>query len=177
MCFPKFSRSALNWFQPMTEDFEVSQGKSIGDLGREAVWFAAHTILAILTLFAIVAVMWMFHPDPDATSPKLLATALALLIPMVVGFLITKVTSNDIGRYVWISGLLIFAIVCVWVIDLPTGPGLCEHCTLMERLWRTFFEFQHGSGLMSGDGVLIGTWIPLSLFGYAIGSKGALGTE
>jgi hypothetical protein len=161
----------------MTEDFEVSQGKSIGDLGREALWFAIHTILAILTLLGIVAVMWMFHPNPDAIAPKLLATALALLVPMVVGFLITKLTSHDIGRYVWISGLLIFAIVCVWVIDLPTGPGLCEHCTLMERLWRTFFDFQHGSGLMGGDGVLIGTWIPLSLFGYAIGAKGALGTE
>jgi hypothetical protein len=161
----------------MTEDFEVSQGKSIGDLGREAVWFAAHTIFAILTLFGIVAVMWMFHPDPNSINPKLLATVLAILFPMVVGFLITKFTSNDIGRYVWISGLLIFAIVCVWVIDLPTGPGLCEHCTLMERLFRTFFDFQHGSGLMSGDGVLIGTWIPLSLFGYAFGSKMATGAE
>jgi hypothetical protein len=177
MCYPKFSRPELNCFKPMTEDFEVSQGKSIGDLGREAVWFAVHTILAILTLLGIVVVMWMFHPNPDAIAPKLLATALALLVPMVVGFLVTKLTSHDIGRYVWISGLLIFAIVCVWVIDLPTGPGLCEHCTLMERLWRTFFDFQHGSGLMGGDGVLIGTWIPLSLFGYAIGAKGALGTE
>jgi len=161
----------------MTEDFEVSQGKSIGDLGREAVWFSIHTILAILTLFGIVAVMWTFHPDPSASSPKLLATLLSLVIPLVVGFIITKISNNDIGRYVWISGLLIFAIVCVWVIDLPTGPGLCEHCTLMERLWRTFFDFQHGSGLMGGDGVLIGTWIPLSLFGYAIGSKFALGSE
>ena len=177
MCYSKFSCSELKCFQPMTEDFEVSQGKSIGDLGREAVWYCAHTLFAILTLFGLVAVIWMFHPDPNALNPKLLATALALLVPLVIGFIIMKLTRNDIGRYVWISGLLIFAIVCVWVIDLPTGPGLCEHCTLMERLWRTFFDFQHGSGLMSGDGVLIGTWVPLSLFGYAIGSKGALGTE
>jgi hypothetical protein len=159
----------------MTEDFEISQGKSIGDLGREALWFSAHTIFAVFTLFGIVAVMWMFHPNPDSSNPKLLATLLAVLIPMIVGFLITKVTTNDIGRYVWISGLLIFAIVCVWVIDLPTGPGLCEHCTLIERLWRTFFDFQHGSGLMGGDGPLIGAWIPLSLFGYAFGSKMAIG--
>jgi len=161
----------------MTEDFEVSQGKSIGDLGREAVWFAAHTIFAILTLFGMVAVMWMFHPDPNAINPKLLATVLAVLLPMVVGFLITKVTTNDIGRYVWIFGLIIFAIACVTVIDLPTGPGQCEHCTLMERLWRTFFDFRNGSGLMGGNGPLIGAWIPLSLFGYAFGSKMALGAE
>ena len=161
----------------MTEDFEVSQGKSTGDLGREAAWFAAHTLFAILTLFALIAVMWMFHPNPDSSTPKLLATLLALVVPLVVGFLITKVTVNDIGSYVWIFGLIIFAVACVWVIDLPTGPGLCEHCTLVERLWRTFFDFQHGSGLMGGDGPLVGAWIPLSLFGYAIGSKFALGTE
>jgi len=161
----------------MTEDFEVSQGKSTGDLGREAAWFTAHTLFAIFTLFGIVAVMWLFHPDPNALNPKLLATVLALLIPLVVGFLITKFATNDIGSYVWIAGLLIFAILCVVVIDRPTGPGLCEHCTLVERLWRTFFSFQHGSGLLGGDGPLVGTWIPLSLFGYAIGSKFALGTE
>jgi len=177
MCFPKFSRSELNCFQPMTEDFEVSQGKSVGDLGREALWFAFHTVLAVLTVLAIVAIMWMFHPDPNSVAPKWLATLLAFLVPMLLGFLVTRLTTNDIGRYVWISGLLIFAIVCVWVIDLPTGPGLCEHCTLMERLGRTFFNFQNGSGLMAGNGPLIGTWIPLSLFGYAIGSKGAVGTE
>jgi hypothetical protein len=161
----------------MTEDFEVSQGKSTGDLGREAAWFAAHTLFAILTLLGLIAVMWVFHPDPNAVNPKLLATVLALFIPLVVGFLITKVTTNDIGSYVWIFGLIIFAVACVWVIDLPTGPGLCEHCTLVERLWRTFFDFQHGSGLMGGDGPLVGLWIPLSLFGYAGGSKLALGTE
>ncbi len=161
----------------MTEDFEVSQGKSTGDLGREAVWFTAHTLFAIFTLLAIVAVMWMFHIDQDAVPPKMLATVLALFVPMVVGFLITKVTTNDIGRYVWIAGLLIFAILCVVVIDRPTGPGLCEHCTLVERLMRTFFSFQNGSGLLGGDGPLVGLWIPLSLFGYAGGSKLALGTE
>jgi uncharacterized membrane protein len=161
----------------MTEDFEVSQGKSIGDLGREALWFAAHSLLAVFTLFCIMAVMLMLHTDQAAASPKMLATLLALLIPMVVGFLITKMSGNDIGRYVWIFGLIIFAVACVWVIDQPTGPGLCEHCTLTERLWRTFFSIQHGSGLIGGDGMVIGTWIPLSLFGYAIGSKLGIGSE
>jgi hypothetical protein len=161
----------------MTEDFEVSQGKSIGDLGREAVWFAAHTILAILALFGIVAVIWMFHPDPNAINPKWLATVLAVIVPIIIGFLVTKVSSNDIGRYVWIAGLLIFAILCVAVIDLPTGPGQCEHCTLMERLGRTFFSFENGSGLMGGYGPVLGFWIPLSLFGYSFGSKMAAKTE
>ena len=154
----------------MTEDFEVSQGKSIGELGREALWFVAHTAIAVIALLALIGVMWMFHPNPDATGPKLLATVLAFLVPLAVGFLIVKQT-NEIGRYVWISGLLIFAIVCVWVLDLPTGNGLCEHCGALEKLWRTFFDITHGSGLMGGDGLLVGTWVPLSLFGYSAGAK------
>ena len=40
----------------------------------------------------------------------------------------------------------------------------------MERLWRTFFSISNGSGLMGGDGLIIGTWLPLSMIGYAIGS-------
>jgi len=72
---------------------------------------------------------------------------------------------------VWISGLLTFCIVCVWVLDLPTGPGLCENCGAVEKLYRTFFDIDHGSGLMAGDGLLVGTWIPLSMIGYAIGAK------
>ncbi len=67
-----------------------------------------------------------------------------------------------------------FSVVCVWVLDLPTGPGLCEKCDsghLLERLIRTFFDIKHGSGLMGGDGLLVGTWIPLSMIGYAIGAK------
>jgi hypothetical protein len=154
----------------MTEDFEVSQGKSIGELGKEALWFVAHTAIAILTLLALVAVMALFKPDPNATAPKLLCTLLALLLPMLVGFFIVKRT-NEIARYVWISGLVIFAIVCVWVLDLPTGNGLCEHCGALEKLWRTFFDINHGSGLLGGDGLLVGTWIPLSLAGYALGAK------
>jgi len=66
------------------------------------------------------------------------------------------------------------SIVCVWVLGLPTGNGLCENCGPVEKLWRTFFTFDHGSGLMGGDGVLVGAWIPLSMISYAIGAKLAL---
>ena len=66
--------------------------------------------------------------------------------------------------------VLIFAALCVWVIDLPTGPGLCEHCLVIDRLRRTFFDIYHGSGLVAGQGLMVGAWIPLSLFGYALGA-------
>ncbi len=163
----------------MTEDFEVSQGKSAGDLGREALWYGIHTLLAVLILLLVVLAFWAAHIDPDSPNPKYLCTALALLVPMIGGFAIVKVKqdqTSEIARYVWISGLLFFSLVCVWVLDLPTGPGLCEHCGALSKLTRTFFEIQNGSGLMGGDGLLVGTWIPLSMIGYAIGAKLGLDT-
>ena len=159
----------------MNTNQDISQGKSIGDLGLEAFWFLTHSGLAFVILVLVIGVMTLAHPDPDAIGPKLLGTILALFVPMVGGFLIARGQQNDIAKYVWISGLVFFSVVCVWVLDLPTGNGLCESCTAVEKIWRTFFTFSHGSGLMGGDGLLVGAWIPLSMIGYAIG--GGLGLK
>ena len=154
------------------EEVEFTQGKSPGQLSHEALWFAAHTIIAIVVMMATVLLMGLFHPDADSSTPKIIGTLLAFVVPMAVAFLIAKQKHNQIARYVWLSGLIIFAIACVWVIDLPTGPGLCEHCvSLFERIRRTFFSINENSGLLAGAGLLIGCWIPLSLFGYAAGAK------
>ena len=96
---------------------------------------------------------------------------MAFLVPMFGGLVIARIQQNRVARYVWISGLVIFSIVCVWVLDLPTGNGLCETCGALEKLRRTFFTFTHGSGLMAGDGLLVGAWIPLSMISYAIGAR------
>jgi hypothetical protein len=159
----------------MTEEFVNSSDKSAGDLGREAVWFTAHTLIAVLILAVVVAVIAMSHPSIDAAEPKILGTLLAFIIPLVGGFIMVKARPDPVAGYVWISGLLMFSVVCVWVLDLPTGPGLCEKCGAVEKLYRTFFDINHGSGLMGGDGLLVGAWIPLSMIGYAIGAK--LGLE
>lgn len=157
----------------MTDEFEIAQGKTAGDLTREAIWYTLHTLLAVLVLALVVFAMSLTHPDPDAANPKIFCTFLAFLIPMIVGFFIMKARPDNIARYVWISGMLTFVIVCVWVLDLPTGNGLCEACANdpVQKLWRTFFDINHGSGLMGGDGLLVGTWIPLSMIGYAVGAK------
>ena len=150
---------------------DASQGKSAADLTREAVSFAGHTLIAVLILFAIVLVFSLAHTDADAIDPKLLATGLAFVVPLIGGFLIAKTRQDQTAGHVWISGLLTFAVVCVWVLDLPTGSGPCEKCGAVEKLTRTFFDINHGSGLMSGDGLLIGTWMPLSMIGYALGAQ------
>ena len=157
----------------MSEDFELSQGKSAGDLGREALWFVGHTLIAVLILAVVVFIISLTRPDIDAAGPKELGTLLAFLVPLIGGFAIAKTQQDPIAKYIWISGLLFFSLVCVWVLDLPTGPGLCEQCVNapVEKLYRTFFDINHGSGLMGGDGLLVGTWAPLAMIGYALGAK------
>ena len=150
---------------------DISKDKSVGDLGREALWFTTHTMLSVVVLGVVLGAMSLTHPDPEANTPKLLATGLAFFAPMIGGFALARVHRNQIARYVWISGLLLFSVVCVWVLDLPVGNGLCEHCGAIEKLWRTFFSIDRGSGLMAGDGLLIGSWLPLSMIGYAVGSQ------
>ena len=155
----------------MLTERDISRDKSPGDLAREAAWFLAHTLIAFLLLVIAIGAMSLNHPDPDSTTPKFIGTLLAFLVPMIGGFILVRVHRSEIAGYIWISGLVIFSVVCVWVLDLPTGVGLCETCGAVEKLWRTFFTFTHGSGLMGGDGVLVGAWIPLSMIGYSVGSR------
>ncbi|WP_213803569.1 hypothetical protein [Granulicella sp. dw_53] len=150
---------------------DITQGKSIGDLMREAFWFLTHTFIAILFLAIAIGAITLTHPDPDANNPKLIGTAAAFLVPLIGGYLVAKLQQNEIARYVWISGLLLFSVVCVWVLDLPTGNGLCESCGAIDKLWRTFFDIGNGSGLMGGDGLLVGTWAPLAMIAYSVGAR------
>ena len=149
---------------------DISSDKTVGDLGREALWFTLHTALALVVLAGVLTGMTLTHPDPDSNMPKLVGTGLALFVPMIFGLLFSRMQRHNVARHVWISGLLLFSFVCVWVLDLPTGNGLCESCGAVEKLYRTFFDITHGSGLMAGDGLLIGTWMPLSMIGYAFGA-------
>ena len=122
-------------------------------------------------MLATIMLVGLFHPDPESAAPKELGTLLVFLVPMLASFIIAKLGGNEIARYVWITALLVFSAVCVWVLDLPTGNGLCEGCGAIDKLWRTFFSIGNGSGLVSGWGIFIGSWIPLSLIGYAIGAR------
>lgn len=156
---------------------DITQGKSLSELGGEAFWFFTHTFLAVFFLYLAIGGTTLTHPDPEAIEPKLIGTALAFLVPMIGGYIIAKFQQNMVARYVWISGLVFFSIVCVWVLDLPTGVGMCEKCGAMEKLWRTFFDIEHGSGLMAGDGLLVGTWVPLSMIAYAVGASFAIRSD
>jgi hypothetical protein len=158
-------------------DEELIAGKTVGDLGREAMWYVLHTVIALILLAGVVAVMYFMQLDQDTSGPKLIGLALGALVPLIGGFFIAKIQGGTIASYVWISGLLLFSVVCVWVLDLPTGPGLCENCGAISKLTRTFFEINNGSGLMGGDGFLVGCLLPLSIIAYSMGAKLALKTN
>ena len=158
----------------MSDYRDIPQDKTMGELTREAFLFLTHTLVAVVFLAIAIGVMSLNHPDPDSSAPKQLGTILAFLVPMIGSFLLARIHHNNVATYVWVSGLVFFSIVCVRVLNLPTGNGLCENCGAAEKLWRTFFTFEQGSGLLGGDGLLIGTWIPLSMIGYAFGARLAI---
>jgi hypothetical protein len=158
-------------------DEELIAGKTVGDLGREAMWFVLHTMIALVLLAAVVATMYFMQLDQDSSGPKLIGLGLGALVPLIGGFFVAKIQGGSVAGYVWISGLLLFSVVCVWVLDLPTGPGLCEKCGAISKLTRTFFEINNGSGLMGGDGFLVGCLLPLSIIAYSMGAKLAFKTD
>lgn len=153
------------------EAVEIRGNKTTTDLVREAGWFTLHTLFAVLILVAVMVAFWFARPDPLSASPKLFCTVAAFVAPMIGGFFAERVTRETVAGFVWISALIWFGIACVHVLDLPTGAGLCDGCGAIDKLWRTFFSIDRGSGLMGGDGLLYGTWIPLSMIGYAVGAK------
>jgi len=155
----------------MLQQFAPSHDQPAGDLGREAVLFVGHTLLAVLFLIVVIAGGILLHTPVDEIQPKLIGTLLAFAIPLVGGFILAKILCHPVAGYVWLAGVLTFALVCVWVLELPTGPGLCQKCGAVDKLYRTFFAIERGSGLMGGDGLLIGTWLPLSMIGYSLGAK------
>jgi hypothetical protein len=147
---------------------EQTGGKSPGELAAEAIWFFAHTIISLVVYVALLVGIQMAHPR---SVSMLLATALAFVVPGVAGYIISLIWPNVIARYVWIFGLIYFSIVCVYVLDLPTGPGLCEHCGALSKLYLTLITFNHPSGLLYGSGNAFGTWPALANIGYALGAR------
>ena len=145
----------------------------MGELGGDLLWWCVHSAAALGMLALVLLAMTVARPDAFAPQPKLLATLLAFCVPAVGGALVGWTWARDPrcwpGRFCWVTGVLLLAAVSVWVIGLPTGPGMCESCTSGEKLVRTFFAFDRGSGLLGGDGLLVGCWAPLALFGYSAG--------
>jgi len=155
-----------------TDEMEIlEEEEQASNLGEQALWVLIHVLMAIGSWVAMMVLISFARPE---SVPVLATTALSLSLPFLVGNLFTRVKQNDMGPYTWLVGLIWFLIVCLWVLDMPTGPNQCYHCDASQKLWLTFFSPSEDSGLIDNDGRILGTWPAIALIGYGFGSRLAL---
>jgi hypothetical protein len=145
--------------------------KNPSKLSNQAIWFFAHTALAIGTWLVLMLLGYLFNP-PGVS--QLVILILSFCVPMLAGFAAIHVHRDDMAGLVWLIGLIWMLIVSLWVLDMPTGPNACYQCDATEKLTRTFFSLPRPSGLIDDDGPFLGTWPAAALLGYSIGARLAL---
>jgi hypothetical protein len=150
----------------------IRGGKPVGRIVSEIFRFFLHSFIPV----ALVAGFFLGTANvlQNVPYPELVSAAYAALVPALIGAIIAKIWHDYIAEYVWIMGLLWFSIICVFVLDMPTGPGLCEHCGAGQKLWLSFFDLTQDSGLIGNNGRLIGTWPTLGLVGYSMGARAVI---
>jgi hypothetical protein len=142
--------------------------KNPSKLSNQAIWFFAHTALAIGTWLALMLLGYLFNP-PGVS--QLIILLLSICVPLLVGFAISRVRPDEMAGLVWLVGLIWLLIVSLWVLDMPTGPNACFQCDATEKLTRTLFSLPRPSGLIDNDGPFLGTWPAAALAGYSIGAR------
>jgi hypothetical protein len=149
------------------EDEDRSASRLIG----QALSFLVHTALALGAWIALMLVGYALNPQ-DVPQPLILLLSLA--VPLVVGFIVTRIRQDDMATVVWLLGLIWLMIVALWIVDMPTRPNECFQCGVTEKLTRTLFDLPTPSGLIDDDGPFLGTWPAAALIGYSIGAAFAL---
>lgn len=155
----------------MSSTIFTDEDKSELTLPRQVFWFFLHTLLALAVWAGLMALGYMLNP-PGVSQYLILA--LSFLAPFLAGALVTLIRQNNMATIVWLVGLVWMLIVCLWIVDMPTGPDQCFHCDATEKLSRTFFSYPGPSGLIDDDGPFLGTWPAVALLGYSIGARLAL---
>jgi energy-coupling factor transporter transmembrane protein EcfT len=138
---------------------------------RQALSFLAHTALALGSWLALMLIGYAVNPQG---VPQLVILLLSLAVPLIVGFIVTRIRQDDMATVVWLLGLIWLMIVALWIVDMPTRPNECFQCGVTEKLSRTLFSLPRPSGLIDDDGPFIGTWPAAALVGYSIGAALAL---
>jgi phosphoglycerol transferase MdoB-like AlkP superfamily enzyme len=149
----------------------ADDAKSSSKLSRQAVSFFAHTLLALGAWLVLMLVGYALNP---AGASQFLILILSLLIPLLVGNIVTRFRQDEMAALVWLVGVIWVLIISLWILDMPTGPNACFQCDATEKLSRTFFSLPKPSGLIDDDGPILGTWPAAALIGYAIGAQLAL---
>jgi hypothetical protein len=128
-------------------------------------------MLALGSWLALMLVGYLIQPQ-SVSQPLILLLSLA--VPLVVGFIVTRIRQDDMATVVWLLGIIWFMIVALWIVDMPTRPNECFQCGVTEKLTRTFLSLPTPSGLIDDDGPFLGTWPAAALIGYSIGAALAL---
>ena len=155
----------------LEEIFIDEEEERVSNLAEQAFWVLVHTLVAIGSWIAMMTLITMAKPQ---SVPVPLTSLISFVVPFVVGNIFTRIKQNDMGPYTWLIGMIWFLIICLWILDMPTGPNQCYHCDASQKLFLTFLSPTEDSGLIDGQGRLIGTWPALAWAGYGIGSRLAL---
>src|SRR5208337_5194279 len=145
--------------------------RSSARLTHQALSFLMHTALALGSWLALMFAGYLLNP-PGVS--QFLILVLSILVPLAVGYFVTRLRRDPMAEVVWLVGLIWVLIATLWILDMPTGPNQCFKCDATEKLSRTFFSLPKPSGLIDDDGPFLGTWPAASLIGYAVGARLAL---
>lgn len=140
-------------------------------LGRQVLWVLIHCLIAIGSWALMMVAITFMHID---NVPPAITLALSFTVPFLAGNIFTRIKQNEMGPYTWLIGLIWFLIICLYILDMPTGPNQCFHCDASEKLYKTFLSLTEDSGLIDGEGRFIGTWPTVAFVAYGIGSGMAL---
>jgi hypothetical protein len=155
-----------------SDEIEIlEEEERVATLGEQALWVLIHLIVAVGSWAAMMAAITLAKPD---YVPVLVTLVLSFSVPFLVGNFFTRWKQNDMAPYMWLVGMIWFLIICLWVLDMPTGPNQCYHCDASQKLYLTFFSLNEDSGLIDNEGRMIGTWPAIAFIGYGIGSRLAL---
>jgi hypothetical protein len=150
---------------------DEDEDRSASRLTRQAISFVLHAALALGSWLALMLVGYALNPP---NIPQYLILLLSLLVPLLVGFIVTRIRQDDMATVVWLLGLIWLMIVALWIVDMPTRPNECFQCGVTEKLTRTLFNLPQPSGLIDDDGPFLGTWPAAAMVGYSIGAALAL---
>ena len=155
-----------------TDEMEVhEEEEKVSTLAEQALWVLIHMLLAIGSWAIMMLFITILKPE---SVPVLITLALSFTIPLIVGNIFNRIKQNDMAPYTWLIGLIWFLIICLWILDMPTGPNQCYHCDASQKLYLTFFSPSEDSGLIDNDGRIIGTWPAAAFIGYGLGARFAL---
>ena len=155
-----------------SDEIEIlEEEERVATLGEQALWVLIHLVVAAGSWAAMLAAITLAKPD---YVPVALTLTLSFCWPFLVGHFFTRWKQNDMAPYMWLVGMIWFLIICLWILDMPTGPNQCYHCDASQKLYLTFFSLNEDSGLIDNEGRMIGTWPTVAFIGYGIGSRLAL---